>query len=135
MSEVVGVLCYCFIYDLIGIKTFFQTLFSFSFFLRFTARITELIQVLDELNVGKYQRTMVSDSNHKVSDKSTIEFKPGSGRLVIQDHLIRYILRVLTLLLLLYPPQTLFVVEYTVSLCLSVHPSMCSSIRDTLVFF
>ena len=46
--------------------------------------------MLDELNVGKYQRTMVNNTNHKVSDKDTIEFKPGSGRLEIQDHLIRY---------------------------------------------
>ena len=56
---------------------------------RFTARITELIKVLDELNAGKYERTMVSDANHKVSDSSTVAFKPGSGKLVIQDHLIR----------------------------------------------
>ena len=45
--------------------------------------------MLDELNVGKYQRTMVTNTNHKVSDKDTIEFKPGSGRLEIQDHIIR----------------------------------------------
>lgn len=32
---------------------------------RFTARITELIQVLDDLNKGKYERTMVADRNHK----------------------------------------------------------------------
>ena len=32
---------------------------------------------------------MVANTNHKVSDKDTIEFKPGSGRLEIQDHIIR----------------------------------------------
>ena len=59
------------------------------FNVRFTARITELIKVLEDLNSGKYERTMVSDANHKVSDKNSVEFKPGSGKLVIQDHIIR----------------------------------------------
>jgi len=31
---------------------------------RFTARITELIHVLDDLNKGKYERTMVTDRNN-----------------------------------------------------------------------
>ena len=31
---------------------------------RFTARITELMRVLDDLNKGQYQRTMVSDKGN-----------------------------------------------------------------------
>lgn len=30
---------------------------------RFTTRITELMKVLKELNMGKYERTMVSNSD------------------------------------------------------------------------
>ncbi|XP_045160208.2 ATP-binding cassette sub-family D member 3-like isoform X2 [Mercenaria mercenaria] len=55
----------------------------------FTARITELIQVLDDLNRGKYQRTMVTSNNHK-DDKPTVEFKPGSGKMVFQDYIIKF---------------------------------------------
>jgi len=32
----------------------------------YTARVTELSQVLKELNAGKYQRTMVSDATGKL---------------------------------------------------------------------
>ncbi|KAL4237173.1 ATP-binding cassette sub- D member 3 [Mactra antiquata] len=56
----------------------------------FTARITELIHVLDDLNKGKYERTMVNDSNHRESGKPSVDFKPGSGRLVHQDYLIKF---------------------------------------------
>lgn len=40
----------------------------FLLFHRFTARITELMKVLKELNAGKYERTMVSQQ-----DKGTVE--------------------------------------------------------------
>ena len=32
---------------------------------RFTVRVTELLQVLDDLNRGKYKRTMVNTSHDK----------------------------------------------------------------------
>ncbi|XP_052776507.1 ATP-binding cassette sub-family D member 3-like isoform X1 [Mya arenaria] len=56
----------------------------------FTARITELMQVLDDLNNGKYERTMVTNRNHEDSERPHVDFKPGSGKLVFQDHLIRF---------------------------------------------
>ena len=33
---------------------------------RFTARITELLTVLDDLNMGKYERTMVADARGNI---------------------------------------------------------------------
>jgi len=55
----------------------------------FTQRITEFMDVLDDLNQGRYVRTMVTnapdDSEHK---KTTL--KPGSGRIVKQDNIIKF---------------------------------------------
>lgn len=34
----------------------------------FTARVTEIMRVLKDLNQGHYERTMVSDSNHKIEE-------------------------------------------------------------------
>ncbi|CAF93686.1 unnamed protein product [Tetraodon nigroviridis] len=54
----------------------------------FTARITELMKVLKELNAGKYERTMVTQQ-----DKETVEklmLVPGSGRIINQDHIIKF---------------------------------------------
>ncbi|XP_014474781.1 PREDICTED: ATP-binding cassette sub-family D member 3 [Dinoponera quadriceps] len=49
----------------------------------FTARVTELKQVLDELNAGKYKRTMLTDS------KDVIGY-PGGGKIIPRDNLIRF---------------------------------------------
>uniref|UniRef100_A0A8C1G979 ATP-binding cassette, sub-family D (ALD), member 3a n=1 Tax=Cyprinus carpio TaxID=7962 RepID=A0A8C1G979_CYPCA len=46
----------------------------------FTTRITELMKVLKELNSGKYERTMVSQSEKDGSEKLTLI--PGSGRII-----------------------------------------------------
>ncbi|XP_073686693.1 ATP-binding cassette sub-family D member 3a [Garra rufa] len=54
----------------------------------FTARITELMRVLKELNSGKYERTMVSHSEKDVSEKLTLV--PGSGRIINVDHIIKF---------------------------------------------
>lgn len=47
----------------------------------FTARVTQLREVMDDLNSGKYQRTMVSGSE---------QFKPSNGRLVFRDKIIKF---------------------------------------------
>lgn len=47
----------------------------------FTARVTQLREVMDELNSGKYQRTMVSGSER---------FQPGAGRLIFRDKIIKF---------------------------------------------
>ncbi|XP_075903470.1 ATP-binding cassette sub-family D member 3a [Nelusetta ayraudi] len=52
----------------------------------FTARITELMKVLKDLNAGRYQRTMVSQQ-----DKDTTEaLVPGSGRVINRDNVIKF---------------------------------------------
>ena len=51
----------------------------------FTARMTELIKVLKDLNSGKYERTMVSNSS--VADD---EIGPGKGILKFQDNIITF---------------------------------------------
>ncbi|XP_078416944.1 ATP-binding cassette sub-family D member 3a [Cetorhinus maximus] len=53
----------------------------------FTARITELMQVLKELNSGKYERTMISQQDKGSKRQSLI---PGSGEIIIMDHVIKF---------------------------------------------
>ncbi|NWQ73090.1 ABCD3 protein, partial [Columbina picui] len=55
----------------------------------FTARITEIMQVLKDLNSGKYQRTMVSQE--KDADKNqALPLIPGSGEIINTDNLIKF---------------------------------------------
>ncbi|XP_050401971.1 ATP-binding cassette sub-family D member 3 [Patella vulgata] len=58
----------------------------------FTARVTELLQVLGDLNKGHYERTMVTESkgNGNTSTGNHVALKPGSGKIVVQDHLIKF---------------------------------------------
>lgn len=51
----------------------------------FAARVTELIDVLDDLNRGKYVRTMVTQENPDAP-----KLVPGSGKIVEVDHLIQF---------------------------------------------
>ncbi|KYQ51162.1 ATP-binding cassette sub-family D member 3 [Trachymyrmex zeteki] len=50
----------------------------------FTARVTEIKIVLDDLNAGKYERTMISDYKDKMIGY------PGKGRIVPRDNIIRF---------------------------------------------
>uniref|UniRef100_A0A668AUL6 ATP-binding cassette, sub-family D (ALD), member 3a n=1 Tax=Myripristis murdjan TaxID=586833 RepID=A0A668AUL6_9TELE len=54
----------------------------------FTARITELMKVLKELNAGKYERTMVSQQEKDAADK--VILVPGSGRIINTDNVIKF---------------------------------------------
>uniref|UniRef100_A0A671P7Q0 ATP-binding cassette sub-family D member 3-like n=1 Tax=Sinocyclocheilus anshuiensis TaxID=1608454 RepID=A0A671P7Q0_9TELE len=54
----------------------------------FTTRITELMKVLNELNSGKYERTMVSLSEKDATEKLTLI--PGSGRIINVDNIIKF---------------------------------------------
>lgn len=47
----------------------------------FTARVTQLRQVLDELNEGKYQRTMVTGSE---------QLRANGGKLIFQNNIIKF---------------------------------------------
>lgn len=66
----------------------------------FTARVTEIMCVLKDLNQGHYERTMVSDSRKtpekddngliKNAIKPKMPLIPGSGRIIFQDNIIRF---------------------------------------------
>lgn len=47
-------------------------------------RVTEIKNVLDELNAGKYVRTMISDC------KNNAIGYPGGGRIIPRDNVIRF---------------------------------------------
>uniref|UniRef100_A0A4W4GCH2 ABC transporter domain-containing protein n=1 Tax=Electrophorus electricus TaxID=8005 RepID=A0A4W4GCH2_ELEEL len=54
---------------------------------RFTARITEIQEVLRELNCGKYERTMISQIGKGLEKMRLV---PGSGEIVNADNIIRF---------------------------------------------
>ncbi|XP_065265445.1 ATP-binding cassette sub-family D member 3 isoform X3 [Emys orbicularis] len=56
----------------------------------FTARITELMQVLKDLNRGRYQRTMISQHEKDGDRTQTIPLIPGSGEIINTDNLIKF---------------------------------------------
>ena len=65
----------------------------------FTARVTELTEVLQDLNRGRYVRTMVSSPSNKVLKEldgpanvatGPQQLVPGSGQLVTEDNVIRF---------------------------------------------
>uniref|UniRef100_A0A8D1UTW2 ATP binding cassette subfamily D member 3 n=1 Tax=Sus scrofa TaxID=9823 RepID=A0A8D1UTW2_PIG len=53
----------------------------------FTARITELMQVLKDLNHGKYERTMVSQQEKGAQG---IPLIPGAGEIINADNIIKF---------------------------------------------
>uniref|UniRef100_A0A8C2RSZ9 ATP-binding cassette sub-family D member 3 n=1 Tax=Capra hircus TaxID=9925 RepID=A0A8C2RSZ9_CAPHI len=57
----------------------------------FTARITELMQVLKDLNQGKYERTMVSQQEKgKYEGAQDIPLIPGIGEIINTDNIIKF---------------------------------------------
>lgn len=57
----------------------------------FTARVTELMSVLKDVNEGHYQRTMVGKENGEkqaIENGPTTALIPGSGRIIFQDNVI-----------------------------------------------
>ncbi|XP_037762461.1 ATP-binding cassette sub-family D member 3 isoform X3 [Chelonia mydas] len=56
----------------------------------FTARITELMQVLKDLNRGRYQRTMISQQERDGDRTQTIPLIPGAGEIINTDNLIKF---------------------------------------------
>ncbi|MGH0134804.1 UNVERIFIED_CONTAM: hypothetical protein FKN15_052590 [Acipenser sinensis] len=67
-----------------------QITHALSFFVRFTTRITELMQVLKELNSGKYERTMVSQHDKGQEGLKTFSLAAGSGEIIIADKIIKF---------------------------------------------
>lgn len=59
----------------------------------FTARMTEIIGVLKDLNEGKYVRTMVNQNGVDASSSSSkppLPRSPSAGRILFQDHIIKF---------------------------------------------
>ncbi|KAK0069404.1 ATP-binding cassette sub-family D member 3 [Biomphalaria pfeifferi] len=58
----------------------------------FTARVTDLMKVLDDLNTGRYERTMVNTENSRGSSNNLkqLTLKPGNGKIIIKDHIIKF---------------------------------------------
>ncbi|XP_036412156.1 ATP-binding cassette sub-family D member 3b [Colossoma macropomum] len=56
----------------------------------FTARITEIQEVLKELNSGRYERTMVSQLGKESDAVNKMSLVPGSGQIVHADNIIRF---------------------------------------------
>lgn len=56
----------------------------------FTARITELMKVLKELNAGKYERTMVSQQEKESDTAEKLVLVPGSGQIINRDNIIKF---------------------------------------------
>ncbi|GAA6219497.1 ATP-binding cassette sub-family D member 3 isoform X1 [Lates japonicus] len=56
----------------------------------FTARITELMKVLKELNAGKYERTMVSQQEKESDTAEKLTLVPGSGQIINRDNIIKF---------------------------------------------
>ncbi|KAM5256116.1 ATP-binding cassette sub-family D member 3 isoform 4-T4 [Ctenodactylus gundi] len=56
----------------------------------FTARITELMQVLKDLNNGKYERTMVSQQEKGIEGVQLSPLIPGAGEIINADNIIKF---------------------------------------------
>ncbi|XP_012940917.1 ATP-binding cassette sub-family D member 3 [Aplysia californica] len=59
----------------------------------FTARVTELMRVLNDLNGGRYERTMVNTDNGGRGSSNNLKamtLKPGSGNIIIKDRIIKF---------------------------------------------
>ncbi|XP_062843524.1 ATP-binding cassette sub-family D member 3-like [Trichomycterus rosablanca] len=56
----------------------------------FTARISEIQDVLEDVNDGRYERTMVSPSRKDSEDEQKSDLLPGGGEILIADNIIRF---------------------------------------------
>ncbi|XP_069544202.1 ATP-binding cassette sub-family D member 3a isoform X2 [Brachyistius frenatus] len=56
----------------------------------FTARITELMKVLKELNSGRYERTMVTHQEKESDPAEKLVLVPGGGQVINRDNIIKF---------------------------------------------
>ncbi|XP_061778467.1 ATP-binding cassette sub-family D member 3-like, partial [Nerophis ophidion] len=56
----------------------------------FTSRITELMKVLQELNAGKYERTMVTQQENESDTTEKNILVPGNGQIINRDNIIKF---------------------------------------------
>lgn len=59
----------------------------------FTLRISQLMRVLDDLNKGQYERTMVDSwQNNNTSDRiNSMQLMSGNGKIITEDNIIKFI--------------------------------------------
>nr|UOU03346.1 ATP-binding cassette subfamily D3 [Brachionus rubens] len=56
----------------------------------FTERVTQIINVIDDLNRGHYKRSMVKTEDTENQSREAIELKPNSGKIIYQDNIIKF---------------------------------------------
>jgi len=57
----------------------------------FTARVTELVTVLKELDAGAYKRAMVAEQSFNPQTHAVEgEFGPNQGKIILADHIIKF---------------------------------------------
>lgn len=56
----------------------------------FTERVHELMVVLKDLNMGKYERTMVKEGKDSDSEDDREPLVPGSGKMIYKDNIIDF---------------------------------------------
>lgn len=56
----------------------------------YTERVDQLMVVLNDLNRGHYQRSMVSSDTNSKSENNKIALKPNSGKIIYKDNIIKY---------------------------------------------
>jgi ATP-binding cassette subfamily D (ALD) protein 3 len=58
----------------------------------FTARVTELVTVLKELDAGEYKRSMVAEQSHNIPaiEEMAPDFGPNKGKIIVADHIIKF---------------------------------------------
>lgn len=55
----------------------------------FTARVTELVTVLKELDAGEYKRTMMEHTVPQIEEMAP-DFGPNKGKIIVADHIIKF---------------------------------------------
>ncbi|TKR66966.1 hypothetical protein L596_023186 [Steinernema carpocapsae] len=58
----------------------------------FTTRVDQLMKVLNDLDEGKYERTMINGDQNGDAEKALMssDLTPGAGELIIEDNVIRF---------------------------------------------
>jgi ATP-binding cassette, subfamily D (ALD), member 3 len=56
----------------------------------FTARVTELVTVLKELDAGEYKRSMLTDCHNIPAEEMAPDFGPNKGKIIVADHIIKF---------------------------------------------
>jgi ATP-binding cassette subfamily D (ALD) protein 3 len=60
----------------------------------FTERVNQLMNVINDLNKGHYERTMIKNNDEKTTlanlNTSSNNLKPNDGKIIYKDNIIRY---------------------------------------------